>query len=411
MMAGIRKIYVRLNLAGDEYEVGELVLSENRVYFRYNDQFVQNGFNLSPINLPFNNEIQIAKYEPFDGIYGLFNDSLPDAWGRLLLDRTLASNGIEISEISPLDRLAYVGKNGVGALIYQPEMHTKSTLDHYIDLDTLAIEANRFIEGRSADILDDLFRLGGSSGGARPKVFVAYDVVNDHLLFNQSELSGSYEHWIVKFPSSLDDPEIAKIEYAYYLMALKAGLKMEYSKLLKGKSGRLYFATKRFDRIKDQRLHMHSASGLLHDNYKHSQMDYGHLMDLSFRLEKHIGAYEKVFRLAAFNLYAHNRDDHSKNFSFLMDKNGQWKLAPSYDLTFSKSSYGFHSTMFAGESQNPTSKHLMKLADHFGLKNAKEIIEEVKSAVSRWTKIAGELEISKSTIQHIETSLTKLLSI
>jgi serine/threonine-protein kinase HipA len=409
-MASIRRIFVKLDLEGNSYDVGELVLSDHRIYFRYDDQFVQNGFNLSPINLPFNNEIQMAKYEPFEGIHGLFNDSFPDSWGKVLLDRTLSSNGINISNISPLDRLAYVGKNGVGALIYQPEMRIKSTLDHNIDLDVLAAQSNKFIEGRSTDILDDLFLLGGSSGGTRPKVFVAYNAVNDHLLFHQSELSGAYEHWIVKFPSSLDHPEIAKIEYAYYLMARKAGLKMEYSKLLHGKSGQLYFATKRFDRIKDQRLHMHSASGLLHDNYIHSQMDYGHLMDLAFKLEKHIKAYEKVFRLAAFNLFAHNRNDHSKNFSFLMDKDGKWQFAPAYDLIYSSSSYGFHSTMFAGESQNPTSEHLLKLAHHFGLKNGEMIIEEVKSAVANWAKIAEELDITKSTIQNIDAVISKLLS-
>jgi serine/threonine-protein kinase HipA len=409
-MTGIKRIYVKLALEDNEYDVGELVKSDYKIYFRYNDQFVQNGFNLSPISLAFNSEIQVAKYEPFNGLHGLFNDSLPDAWGRLLLDRTLASNGINIPDIGPLDRLAYVGKRGMGALFYQPEFHSQSSLEHYIDLDTLAFESNKFIEGKSSDILDDLFCLGGSSGGARPKVFVAYDIDNDHLLFNQNKLQSNFEHWIVKFPSSLDHPEIAKIEYAYYLMALEAGLNMEFSKLFIGKSGQSYFATKRFDRRKEYRLHMHSASGLLHDNYNHSQMDYGHLMDLAFRLEKHIGAYEKVFRIAAFNLYAHNRDDHSKNFSFLMDKNGKWNMAPPYDLTFSNSSYGFHSTMFAGESQNPNSQHLLKLADHFGVKNADSIIEKVKTAISNWKTIAKECDLSKATISNIDAVISKLLS-
>ena len=144
-------------------------------------------------------------------------------------------------------------------------------------------------------------------------------------------------------------------------MAVTAGIEMSECKLFKGKSGQHYFGTKRFDRINNRRIHVHTASGLMHDNFRASTMDYGHLMDYAFLLEKHVKAYEKVFRLAAFNVFAHNLDDHSKNFSFLMNNKGEWQFAPAYDLTYSYSSYGFHSTMVAGESQNPGAKHLMKL--------------------------------------------------
>jgi len=221
-------------------------------------------------------------------------------------------------------------------------------------------------------------------------------------------MDSSYEDWIIKFPSSADNREIAKIEFACHKMALLAGLEMSECRLFKGKSGQVYFGTKRFDRVDGQRLHTHTASGLMHDNFRMSTMDYGHLMDGAFRLEKHVKAYEKVFRLAAFNLYLHNRDDHSKNFSFLMNSQGEWRFAPAYDLTFSYSGYGFHSTMIAGESKNPGRKDLMKLATHFGLKHAGSIIEEVQEAVSQWGTIAREFEILGETRNTVQTAIDKI---
>ena len=142
---------------------------------------------------------------------------------------------------------------------------------------------------------------------------------------------------------------------------------------------------------------MHSASGLLHDNFRLSNLDYGHLMDCAFQLENHVGAYTKVLRLAAFNVYGHNLDDHSKNFSFLMDSRGFWKLAPAYDLTFSSSSHGMHSTMVAGESKYPGKKHLLDLAQNFSVKNPNEIINKVRDVLSNWKKYAEESGVSKDS--------------
>ena len=188
-------------------------------------------------------------------------------------------------------------------------------------------------------------------------------------------------------------------------MALMAGLEMSDCKLFTDRSGQTYFGTKRFDRIKGKRIHTHTASGLMHDNFRMSTMDYGHLMDCAFQLEKHLKAYEKVLRLAAFNVFAHNRDDHSKNFSFLMDSKGRWSFAPVYDLTFSNSAYGFHSTMVAGESKNPGRKHLLELAKYFRIKKPELILEEVQDAISCWGSIAKECGVSKSTIKRIEKTI------
>ena len=407
-MAGINKLFVSLLLEGNRLEVGELVLSDNKIYFRYNTDYLKTGLNLSPIKLPFSGNIVSADKQPFDGLFGIFNDSLPDGWGRLLLDRSLSAKGIDIITITPLDRLAYVGSRGMGALAYRPEIKPEKTPDLVPELDTIAAEMNHILQGASSEIIEELFILGGSSGGARPKIFAAYNQLTDDLIHGVGNIPEGYEEWIIKFPSSSDNREIANIEFAYHKMALLAGIEMSECRLFKGKSGQLYFGTKRFDRIVNKRLHTHTASGLMHDNFRMSTMDYGHLMDCAFRLEKHVKAYEKCFKLAAFNVYSHNRDDHSKNFSFLMNAKGEWQFAPAYDLTFSYSGYGFHSTMIAGESKNPGRKELMKLATHFGLKNAGSIIEEVQEAISQWGAIACEYGITKETSNNIQTAMDKI---
>lgn len=410
-MHSINKLFVTLDIEGQKQDLGELVLSENKIYFRYNSDFLHSGSNLSPFKLPFNGEINSTNKEPFDGLFGLFNDSLPDGWGRLLLDRTLSSKEINVARITPLDRLAYIGSGGMGALTYHPEFEGKLNLSSNIELDIIANEVNHILQGTSSDIIEELFALGGSSGGARPKIFVGYNPNNKELIHGVEVLPGGFENWIIKFPSSSDTPEIAKIEYAYHKMAIKAGIEMSECNLFEGKSGQSYFGTKRFDRIENKRLHVHTASGLMHDNFRASTMDYGNLMDCAFRLEKHVKAYEKIFRLAAFNVFSHNRDDHSKNFSFLMNVEGEWQFAPAYDLTFSNSSYGFHSTMIAGESKNPSKEHLMKLAKHFGLKNGPVIIDEVQSAISEWRKISRECEVNAEEIKKIESDMDSIKSL
>jgi serine/threonine-protein kinase HipA len=325
-----------------------------------------------------------------------------------LLDRSLSSKGIDIARITPLDRLAYVGSRGIGALSYRPEIESGKREEFFPELDILATEMNHILQGTSSEIIEELFILGGSSGGARPKIFAAYNPEVNHLMHNLKDLPKGYEEWIIKFPSSSDNREIANIEFAYHKMALLAGIEMSECRLFEGKSGKVYFGTKRFDRKADKRLHTHTASGLMHDNFRMSTMDYGHLMNCAFRLEKHVKAYEKIFRLAAFNVYSHNRDDHSKNFSFLMNAKGEWQFAPAYDLTFSYSGYGFHSTTIAGESRNPGRKELMKLATHFGLKNAGSIIEQVQEAINQWGAIASEQDMTRETKNMIQTAMEKI---
>jgi serine/threonine-protein kinase HipA len=405
-MIGVEKLRVSIFLGNRETEIGELVLARNRVYFKYSNSFLEKGIEISPFKMKLTSEVISADRLPFDGLFGVFNDSLPDGWGRLLLDRYLSSLGIAIQEISPLDRLAYVGTSGMGALTYRPEISQTFDRDKQIELDEVAADMKNFIEGESTDVIEKLHQLGGSSGGTRSKILVGYNKGSNHIIHGAEDLPEGYEHWIIKFPSSNDSPDIAHIEYAYHKMALDAGLTMDVCKLFAGKSGKKYFGTKRFDRVHGQRIHMHSASGLLHDNYRMSTMDYGHLMDCAFQLEQSVESYSKVLRLAAFNVFAHNRDDHSKNFAFLMDKRGSWQISPAYDLTFSYSAHGHHSTMVAGESKNPGKKQLLELARVFDVKDPERILDEVRDSISNWNTIANDCGVSSSSRNRIAREIT-----
>ena len=401
-MDHVKKIVVSIQFNEEEIEVGELVSEGKNIYFKYYVDFIKRGLEISPLKLKLNTAVNKANEIPFDGLFGVFADSLPDGWGKLLLDRALTARGIAVDDITALDRLAYVGSNGMGALIYKPEIAVETQAEFKIELDEIAKATNQIITGVTTDVLDELFKLGGSSGGARPKILVGYNPITQHLIAAEKKLPNQYEHWLIKFPSSFDSPDIANIEYAYYKMALDAGIEMSESKLFKGKSSQAYFGTKRFDRDGNKRLHSHSAAGIMHDNFRLSNIDYGDLMDCAFILEKDVRAYEKILRLAAFNVFAHNRDDHSKNFAFLMDGKGIWKVAPAYDLTFSSSGHGMHSTMVAKESANPTKKHLMDFADYFKVKNASEIIDSVQDVVFNWKMYADLAWVSEESKNKID---------
>ncbi|AUP79195.1 type II toxin-antitoxin system HipA family toxin [Flavivirga eckloniae] len=407
-MEPIEKLDIYLRFTNSPVAVGQMVSDNGAVFFKYDDTFIETGLDISPFKLKRSNAILTPETTIFDGLFGVFNDSLPDGWGRLLLDRTLLSKRIPLNQITPLHRLAYVGSGGMGALTYKPNLNSEVQTDTLLELDEISQEMTKVLEGTPSDVIEELFHLGGSSGGARPKIFVGYNPKTNHLIHGYSSLPEDYEHWIIKFPSSTDMHDIAQIEYAYYKMALAAGIEMSECKLFEGPSGKKYFATKRFDRIHNDRLHLHSVSGLLNDNFRYSNLDYGNIMDCAFRLENHVAAYSKVLRLAAFNVYSHNRDDHSKNISFLMNTAGVWKLAPAYDLTFSNSSHGMHSTMVAGESKAPGEQHLLELANTFEIKHAKTIINEVKSAISDWRIYAKNSEVSNNSKKLIDKTLMEI---
>ncbi|MFA6857766.1 MAG: type II toxin-antitoxin system HipA family toxin [Treponema sp.] len=356
-------------------QVGTLALYQNRyAAFEYSREWLAHGFSLSPFSLPLEQRVFIPEWEPFGGLAGVFNDSLPDGWGRLLADRVLQKNHINPDGLSVLDRLAVVGGSGMGALSYEPAETLTEQVHPDTDLDTIAGECRSILQTDYSSDLDYLFAAGGSSGGARPKILTK---IND-------------EDWIIKFPSSGDSAEIGRMEYEYSLCAKKCGIEITETKLFPSKRCSGYFGTKRFDR-NPYPVHMVTASGLLETSHLIPNLDYTTLMTLTLQLTKNYTEPEKLFRRMCFNVFAHNRDDHSKNFSWLYDdKKAAWRSAPAYDLTRSNSIGGEHATTIDGEGKNPGIKNLLAVAAKAGLKEtvsketAQRIQETVHTMLAEW---------------------------
>lgn len=408
MKTAIKEIKVGLDFGSGIQSVGRLAIRNGVIYFEYDEGFLQKKLEISPIKLPLQRGVIELPAEPFEGLTGVFNDSLPDGWGRLLFDRMLRAEGILPSEVTPLDRLAQVGLHGLGALVYEPD-ESPNFDDEIIDLDVLASQTKEVLEGGSDEVIAELLALNGSSAGARPKALIGVDKERKNISYGAHQLSDGFEPWMVKFPNAQDGNDSGAIEYVYALMATVAGIAMPNVHLFSSQKGNGYFAVKRFDREGNERLHMHTVSGLIHSNFRFPSLDYEDLLSLTSYLTKDIREVEKMFRLAVFNVMAHNQDDHAKNFTFLMNKLGEWKLSPAYDLTFSNGAGGEQSTMVLGEGRNITLKHLSKLGTEAQL--SKEFIESVinqtLSALGKWTDLAKYYGVNDSNINFINRSILK----
>ena len=362
--------YKYLKVFYNDILVGTLAKTLDRVVaFEYDSDWLNNGFSISPFSLPLIKKVFIPKYDPFGGLFGVFNDSLPDGWGRLLVDRLFLKNKINPNEIDNLNRLAVVQECGMGALTYKPE-HRFEAENSIADYDILAQECSKIFESQNSDNLDELFQLGGSSGGARPKILT----------------SVGNEDWIIKFPSSSDPKNIGEKEYQYSLCAKDCGINMTETRLFPSKICSGYFGIKRFDRKNGKKVHMVSASGLLETSHRLPNLDYNTLMKLTLELTRNYQDIEQLFKLMCFNVFAHNRDDHSKNFSFLYDDTKkEWHLSPAYDLTYSYSFNGEHATTINGEGKNPTLDDILAVAKNIGLKEkfAKDIASDIQEKCSK----------------------------
>lgn len=385
--------------AGERRKVGRLALKDRRILFEYDLAFIDSGIEISPIKLPLKQGVFVCPDMMFDGLYGVFNDSLPDGWGRLLLDRTVEKHGINRRELTALDRLAYVGAHGMGALSYEPDRSITDNDGADLALDKLAEESALILAGENEEVFEELLRLNGSSAGARPKIVAQVSKDKKRIIHGSQKLQSGFEHWMIKFPSSQDVRDAGAIEYAYSLMAKDAGIEMPETHLFRAKKGR-YFGAKRFDRRGDRRIHMHSLSGLIHADHRTPSLDYDTILRVVLVLTKNMVEAEKAYALACFNVLAHNRDDHAKNFSFLLNERNEWAFAPAYDLTFSYGPGGEQSTMVMGEGKNPSVEHLYALGKKHGLKNAPDILARVQKAVSSWQKHADKAGVTgKSALQ------------
>lgn len=330
-------------------QVGRLGLTPNKPQtcaFEYTTEWLDNGFSISPFELPLTQGLKIAPYHPFEGSFGVFADSLPDGWGQLVLHRYLMQKGINSNNLNILERLCLVGQNGRGALEFRPDRSLRNTKE-YLDFERLAAESDSILADDTymGEYLEELVQRGGSPGGARPKIFLKQDGIE----------------WLVKFRARGDKKTVGKEEFSYSQLAKQCGIEMPQTRLFEDK----WFATQRFDRKLDgTKIHVVTAGGLLQADYTAPCMDYQHIFAIANQLTHSIEETQKIYRLMCFNVIIGNRDDHARNFAFIYD-NG-WRFSPAYDLLPCGDANDYHTTS-VNDNPLPQREDCLRLAERVGL--------------------------------------------
>lgn len=329
----------------------------------------------------------------FGDLPGLFGDSLPDGWGRLLIDRDLAARGRGARDVTDLDRLAMVGGDGMGALTYQPE--TPAAGQDQITLDWFDRLVPEIGGTASAADLERLRRMAGGSQGARPKFVAQITEDGSRLKSHRLPWRPGWRHVLVKRRALSDEAGAVEAEAAYAALARAAGIRMAPVQVLRATSGEPFFATDRFDRSGAARLHMQTVAALLDVDFRTATLDYTELLKLVRLMTRDQRAVEEMFRRMVFNVRALNRDDHLKNHAFLMDRAGSWQLAPAYDLSFSQGPGGEHTLLVAGEGRRPGRSQFDAVATAAGIKPGRVagIVAEVDAALARWADVATQHEV------------------
>lgn len=383
---------------GDEVPVGRLAIDGGRALFEYDEAFVASGARINPAwGQPNRTVIPAKDPRAFKGLHGIFADSLPDAWGLELMRRRLAEQNVSYDSLSALDRLALVGTSGPGALVYRPDYADHA--DGAIDLDTLAAGAIA-LDGAPTEVVEKLALLGGSSGGGRPKVFVARNVAGAFIP-GSGAIEDGYEAYMVKFRGSMDRLDIGPLEAAYADMARAAGIEVAPTLLIPASEGFGYFATRRFDRGPgNTRIHMLSVAAIFETDWSEPAIDYVQLITAARGITGDHRAAEQMFRRTVFNVLAANRDDHTKQHSFLQARDGAWTLAPAYDLTLSSGPNGEHYLAVNGKGKHITLADLLAVARETSIKEprARAIIEDVRAAIADFPVRARAYDVTHATI-------------
>lgn len=406
----MKKIDIQLKQAStDSFKVGRLAGDAKNIYFEYDKNFLAQNFEISPFMLPKKTGVQVIKSPAhLQGLWGVFHDSLPDGWGLLLMDRYFRSQNMNLQNISLLDRLLFVGEKATGALTYHPTLELEPGKKN-VDLDYINNESQKILSGSQEDVIPELLRMGGSPGGARPKIFVGLNDKNE-IISGSEELTKNYEHWIVKFNSKGDYSDAGAIEFIYAQMAMIAGIKMSETKLISTNQQQRFFATKRFDRHNDQRYHLHTFANLIGADFRIPSTDYLDIMKSAYSLTRSQVDLEEILRLLIFNIMTHNRDDHAKNFSFIMNHQGEWSFAPAYDLTFSHGPGGEHSNTIFGEGKDPKLELVLKIAQEFSIKRqfVDDVIEQTELALDQWSYFCEDLGVSRKIKREIQKNFIHL---
>lgn len=384
-----QSVDVYLNHYGTRLFCGRIASVQGKILFEYAPSFLKTNIQISPFKVPLQAGQFYDDKRLFDGIMGVFDDSLPDGWGRLLLDREFQKRSPANNRFlrtGALERLTMVGTHGMGALEYEPSASdtnvTWPECQHEHQLDIFADQSLALLQDKDIPLSDiSLLRtLNGSSGGARPKILVQITQNADG-----AECFSLHhgEPWLIKFKTHEESKEAGLDEYVYSLLAQKAGIRMPPTRLFNSQNCAGFFGVQRFDRQDDKKIHVHSACGLLHANFRLPSLSYEGLLRLCMVLTRDVQEVEELFRRMVFNVAIQNYDDHTKNFSFSMQKDFSWKLSPAYDITKSTNCFE-HAASVNAKGRDITQGDMLTAANVSGIpeKKAIRIIEEVYDTLS-----------------------------
>lgn len=399
--------------------------------FEYLPEWVDSGVQLSPLVVP--NQVGTFTFPELDratfhGLPGLLADALPDAFGNQVIDAWLVSQNIDKRRITTLDRLAYAGERALGAVTFHPPARALEQPATAIQIADIVTQARAVIAGHADemdtthDALRQLIQVGSSAGGARAKAVLHYNPATDQVRSAYAERELGFEPWIMKLDgvtgaadgsvNSLDAPQqYTRIEYAYYLMATTAGVEMSESRLL-AEGPRTHFMTRRFDIAGGRRIHMQSLCAIDHLDFRYKNAhSYAQYFDVIRRLGLDEDALTQAYRRMAFNVAAMNRDDHTKNFAFLLPQDGTWRLSPAFDVTHAFNPTGewtqHHQMSVNGRFDGITLADLHAVADNQGIPGFHQVTEDVLAAVRAWPDFAQQAGVDGRTISHIRDQMTE----
>ena len=394
--------------------------------FEYTPEFASGNMEVAPLMMPLRQQVYefpSLSADTFLGLPGLLADTLPDAFGKALLDRWLASVGRTFA--NPIERLCYQGKRSMGALEFLPAQDMYLERETRLEIDSLVEVAREVLDERrklavntndnAKEAIANIIRVGTSAGGQRAKAVIAYNEQTGEVRSGQVEAPEGFHHWLLKLDgvtnAELGDPKhFGQIEYVYHLMAREAGINMTECRLLE-ENGRAHFMTRRFDRTDTgEKVHMLTLCGMAHYDYKMLRAySYEQVFQVMRRLRLPYSQAEEMFRRMVFNVVARNQDDHTKNISFLMNRQGQWSLSPAYDVSWAYNPAGAwtsqHQMSINNKWTDITRADLLALAQNVNIRRANQIIEQVVAGVSLWPRLAKEYGIPKDIADAIGATL------
>ncbi len=402
--------------------------------FQYDDHFLQENLDLSPIMMPLDKGNMIHEFlenrdkSTFKGLPGLLADVLPDKYGNALINTWLTRQGRPTDSLNPIETLCFIGQRGMGALEFKPVQPEQKNSSTKLEVSGLVEIAEKILSGRKdfstslsneeEKALFEILKIGSSAGGARAKAMIAFNEKTKEVRSGQANIAKGFEHWLIKFDGVSDaqfgaSQGYGRVEMAYYLMAKDAGIEMKESRLLE-ENGRAHFMTKRFDRPQDkEKIHVQTLCAMRHFDFNEVNLySYEELFETMRILGLTYPEAQELFRRMVFNVASRNCDDHTKNFAFTMDKGGNWKLSPAYDICYAyrpgSEWVSQHALSINGKRKGIERDDLLAVGKSMNIKNASEIIKKVTDTVSNWNRFANQVNLEPDLRELIGKNHIKL---